>query len=104
MTTTSGPFLISRKRRAQPLALLVLVTVGICWSSITVCTCGHLDMVTFLGITPLFLVAWTLFLLGEKREFLFVAVSMIALVLLSLIELKSIVDILWLGHEPLLRP
>lgn len=80
-----------------------LGVAGIFWCSITACACGHFDHVTFAGLSVFLLMAWWLFLMGEKRRDLPTFVSAASLVLLSLLEIKCLADILWYGHEPLLR-
>jgi hypothetical protein len=87
--------------RRAGIGLVVLLFLNV---TFTTCACGHADWLSFPVNAFAFTVGWFLALKGRDSRlpsrFFAAAVCVLATVLF----LKNVADILWLGHDALLNP
>ena len=88
------------KSRAVALGALILAILN---PGITVCACGYMDWVSLPGNFIAFALSWGAFMLGKDRRPLTRVLIVVACVMASIVLLKNFADILWIGHEPLLK-
>ena len=88
------------RSRACGVAGLLLAIIN---PGFTSCLCGHMDWVSLPGNVIAVAFAWGAFLIGKDKRVLTRVLIGLACVLATLGMLENGVDILWLGHNPLLR-
>ena len=69
----------------------------------TCCLCGHMHFVSFPGSLIGALAAWFAFLRGKDKRLISRVVIHMVVVVTTIILLKNIGDILWWGHDAILR-
>jgi hypothetical protein len=93
----------TQKPRLPPLAWQSVCSfVGAAVSvSMFTCTCGHLAQMALIGTVTTAVFAWW----GFVRELPLLGriFASVATVLASYLLVKNVLDILWFGHNPLLR-
>jgi hypothetical protein len=67
------------------------------------CTCGHLNVWSFMMTGPAVILGWLGFLRRLSPSWPLRMLSMAGVVMASLVFMKNVADVLWFGHEPLLK-
>ena len=79
---------------------LVMTLAG---ATVFPCACGHLNVWAFMMTGPAVILAWLGFLRRRSPSWPWRVVSMAAVIMASLVFMKNVADVLWFGHEPLLK-
>lgn len=82
-------------------SLVALFLVVVIAPSFT-CACGHLDRVALVFTTLTSGLAWWAFVAAHEKRSVPRALIAVAVVAATLLWLKNVCDVLWLGHNPLL--
>ena len=85
------------------LGAFVCLLVATFWFQMSSCACGHADFFSAIGVVPACVVAGIQTLRCGKMPPVLRVVNGVILSVLALYLAKIAADILWLGHEPLLR-
>ncbi len=89
----------SRQRlKWWPSLIAVVLVLG---SSLTACMCGHLDRVSFLFTVPAFGFACYGWIRNRQMSLIRRVALILVVIVTSGVLFKNIVDVMWLGHEPL---
>ena len=67
------------------------------------CICGHTSWEFSIGIIPAFLYSLYIIIAFRRRHVIGQIVGSIAFSLILVMLLKNVADILYLGHDPILR-
>jgi hypothetical protein len=82
--------------------LWVSALLAFVWMSFTSCFCGHGSWMTLIGTMPAFCHANYVILSRRGLGVIEYILGSAAFAVVTLLFLKNIADILWLGHDPLL--
>lgn len=91
------------RRLSSTVTLWVIVVIAYLWMSLTMCMCGHTSWHFSIGIVPAFCFALYVFVIVPRRNRFEQILGAIAFALILGMLMKNIGDILYFGHEPLLR-
>ena len=91
------------KRMKSYFELAVLgLFIALINSQLTCCACGHLSFISLLGSLIGAALAWVAFFKHNEQSWIKRLVMYIALILTTLLIIKTSADILWCGHTPLI--
>jgi len=88
------------KSRLVGVASLIFTIIN---PMLTMCACGYMDWLSLPGNIIAFTLAWKAFLAGRDKRVLTRVIITLACVITTIVLLKNGADILWYGHDPLLK-
>ncbi len=90
------------KKDQSMLTALAGLLLTILNSGVTVCACGHLDMISVPGNVIGFALTTAPFIKAKQQSLARRLVIDACFIATTLWMIKNIVDILWMGHNPIL--
>ena len=91
------------RRTSSAVTLWVIVVIAVFWMTLTMCMCGLTSWEFSIGILPLFCLALYVFVVFPRTNIIEQILGAIAFALIVGMLMKNVSDILYFGHEPLLR-
>lgn len=85
------------------MAGVAVMVLNLLWVSLTMCMCGHMDLMTAIILVPSFAGMVFVIIKGRHNKAWERVMAYSFLAVLALMVAKNLSDILWNGHTPLFR-
>lgn len=81
---------------------IMAILIGVGSYLLLSCACGHMERLSLIGSLPAFALAWVAFLMRKDSRPATRIVVALACLVTTIVLMKNLMDVLWLGHDALL--